>query len=54
MGIEEGEEVQEKVTHNIFNKILTEIFPNLENVMLIQVQEASRTTKRLDQHRTTP
>jgi hypothetical protein len=52
MGIEEGEEVQEKVTHNIFNKILTEIFPNLENVMLIQV--ASRTTKRLDQHRTTP
>jgi phosphatidate phosphatase PAH1 len=43
MGIEEGEEVQTKGIHNIFNKIITENFPNLEKVMPIQVQEASRT-----------
>jgi hypothetical protein len=41
MGIEE-EEVQEKGMHNIFNKIVTENFPNLEKTMPIQVQEASR------------
>jgi hypothetical protein len=29
MGIEEGEEVQAKGIHNIFNKIITENFPNL-------------------------
>jgi archaeosine-15-forming tRNA-guanine transglycosylase len=33
MGIEEGEEVQAKGIHNIFNKIITENFPNLEKVM---------------------
>jgi hypothetical protein len=43
MGIEEGEEVQAKGIHNIFNKIITENFLNLEKVMPIQVQEASRT-----------
>jgi hypothetical protein len=43
MGIEEGEEVQAKVIHNIFNKIITENFPNLEKVLPIPVQEASRT-----------
>jgi hypothetical protein len=32
MGIEEGEEVQAKGIHNIFNKIITENFPNLENL----------------------
>jgi hypothetical protein len=47
MGIEEGEEVQAKGIHNIFNKIITENFPNLEKVMPIQVQEASRTPNRL-------
>jgi hypothetical protein len=52
MGIEEGEEVQAKGIHNIFNKIITENFPNLEKVMPIQVQEASRTPNRLDQNRT--
>jgi chromosome segregation ATPase len=36
MGIEEGEEVQAKRMHNIFNKI-TENFPNLEKTMPIQV-----------------
>jgi hypothetical protein len=39
--IEEGKEVQAKGTHNIFNKIITENFPNLEKVLFIQVQEAS-------------
>jgi hypothetical protein len=53
MGIEE-EEVQAKGICNIFNKITTENFPNLEKTMPIQVQEASRTPNRLDQSRTTP
>jgi hypothetical protein len=46
--------VQAKGISNKFNKIITENFPNLEKVMLIQVQEASRTANRLDQNRTTP
>jgi hypothetical protein len=41
MGIEEGDEVQAKGIHNIFNKIITENFPNLEKVMPIPVQEKS-------------
>jgi hypothetical protein len=53
MGIEKGEEMQTKGMHNIFNKIITENFPNLEKSMLIQVQEASRTPNRPDQNRTT-
>jgi hypothetical protein len=35
MGIEEGEEMQAKVIHNIFNKIVTENFPNLDKTMPI-------------------
>jgi hypothetical protein len=54
MGIEEGEEVQAKGICNIFNNIITEIFPNLEKTISIQFQEASRTPNRLDQNRTTP
>jgi hypothetical protein len=54
MGIEEGKEVQAKGISNIFNKIITENFPNLEKTMLIQVQAASRTLKRPDHNRTTP
>jgi hypothetical protein len=54
MGTEEGEEVQAKGITNIFNKIITENFSNLEKTMPIQVQEASRTPNRLDQTRTTP
>jgi hypothetical protein len=46
--------VQAKGIHNIFNKIIMETFPNLEKVMPIQVQEASRTPNGLDQNRTTP
>jgi hypothetical protein len=52
MGIEE-EEVQAKGIHNIFNKIITENFPNQGKTMAIQVQEASRTPNRPDQNRTT-
>jgi hypothetical protein len=37
MGIEEGEEVQAKRTHNIFNKIITKSFPDLKKVLPIQV-----------------
>jgi archaeosine-15-forming tRNA-guanine transglycosylase len=54
MGSEEGEEVQAKGIHNIFNKIIIENFPNLEKTMPIQVQKASRTPNRLDQDRTSP
>jgi hypothetical protein len=54
MGIEEGEEVQEKGMHNIFNKIITENFPNLKKTIPIQVQETFRTPNRPDQNRTTP
>jgi hypothetical protein len=54
MGIEDKEVVQAKGICNIFNKIITENFPNLEKVMAIQVQESSRTLNRLDQNRTTP
>jgi hypothetical protein len=39
MSIEEGEEVQAKRIYNIFNKIITENFPNLKKVLPIQVQE---------------
>jgi hypothetical protein len=35
MGIEEGEAVQAKGIHNIFNKIITEKFPDLEKTMPI-------------------
>jgi hypothetical protein len=54
LGIEEGVEVQAKKIHNILNKIITENFPNLEKVLPMQVQEASRTPNRLDQNRASP
>jgi hypothetical protein len=40
---EDGEEVQAKGMCNIFKKIMTENFPNLEKDSPIQMQEASRT-----------
>jgi hypothetical protein len=52
MGMEE--EVQAKEICNIFNKIKTENFPNLEKDIPIQMKEASRTLNRPDQNRTTP
>jgi hypothetical protein len=53
MDIEEGEEVQAKGIGNIFIKIITENFTNVEKTMHIQVQEASSTPNRLNQNRTT-
>jgi hypothetical protein len=46
--------MQAKEICNIFNKIITENFPNLEKELSIQVQEASRTPIELDQNRTFP
>jgi hypothetical protein len=54
MSVEEREEVQTKGICNMFNKIITKKFPNLKKVLPIQVQEAYRTPKRLDQNRTSP
>jgi hypothetical protein len=54
MGIKEGEEMQVKGMRNIFKKIITESFPNLEKDIPIQMQEASSTPNRPDQNRTTP
>jgi hypothetical protein len=54
MGMEEGEEVQAKGNPNMFNKITTKNFPNIEKVFPIQVVEDSRTPNRLEQSRTTP
>jgi hypothetical protein len=53
MGIE-GEEIQAKGICDIFKKIITENIPNLERVLPIQVQKASRTPNRLDLNRTSP
>jgi hypothetical protein len=47
IGIEEGEDVQVKGICNIFNKIITENFPNLEKAMPIKIQEAPRIPNRL-------
>jgi hypothetical protein len=52
IGIEEGEEVQPKRIHNLFDKTITENFPNIEKTIPMQVQEASRTPNRLDHNRT--
>jgi hypothetical protein len=51
IGIEEREEVQTKEICNIVNKIITGSFPNLEKVLSIQVQEATKTSNRVDQNR---
>jgi hypothetical protein len=53
MGIEKGEEVEAKGMHNIFTKIITEIFPNLEKPVTTQVQEASRKLNSPDHNKTT-
>jgi hypothetical protein len=54
MSIKEGEDMQAKGICNIFNKLITENFPNLEKVFPILVQETSRIPNRLDQNRTSP
>jgi hypothetical protein len=52
--LKKEKEVQAKVIHNIFNKIITGNIPNLEKAMPIQIKEASRTANRLDENRTSP
>jgi hypothetical protein len=47
MGIEENK-VQAKGLYNAFNKKIAENFPNFEEEMPISVQEASRTTNKLE------
>jgi hypothetical protein len=37
VGIEEGEKIQARGICNIFNKIITKNFPNLEKVLPIQI-----------------
>jgi hypothetical protein len=54
MDTEDGEEVQAKGIHNIFNKIIIENFPDLEKGLPIQVQEISKISNRLDQNRISP
>jgi DNA-binding HxlR family transcriptional regulator len=46
--------VQAKGLENIFNKIISEYFPNLEEEMVVHVQEASRSPIRNDQKITSP
>jgi hypothetical protein len=54
MGVEEGEEIQTKGIHNLFNRIIAENFLNLEKERVTQVQEAYRTPNNQDQKRNTP
>jgi hypothetical protein len=49
IGIEESEDSQLKGPVNIFNKIIEENSPNLQKEMPMNIQEAYRTPKRLDQ-----
>jgi hypothetical protein len=51
IGIEESKESQLKGPVNIFNKIIEENFPNLKKEMPMNIQEAYRTTNRVDQKR---
>jgi hypothetical protein len=54
MGIGEGEEIQTKGINHLLNKIIVEIFPNLEKEMVNQVQEAYKTPHCQYQRRNTP
>jgi hypothetical protein len=54
MGIEEGEEVQAKGIHNMFDKIIAENSPNLKKELPVQVEEASQTSNRIHQNRISP
>jgi hypothetical protein len=51
IGVDENEDFQLKGTENIFNKFIEENFPNLKKEMTMNIQEAQRTPKRLDQKR---
>jgi hypothetical protein len=49
--IEETEDTQIQRPVNIFNKIIKENFPNLRKEMPMNIQEAYRSSNRLDQKR---
>ena len=51
IGINDNEDFQLKGPVNIFNKIIEENFPNLKKEMPMDIKEAYRTPKRLDQKR---
>ena len=48
IGIEEENSSQQKSPENTFNKILEKKFPNLKKDVSINIQEAYRTSNRLD------
>jgi hypothetical protein len=49
IGVDENEDFQLKGPATIFNKIIEENFPNLKKEMPMNIQEAYRTSNRLDQ-----
>ena len=51
IGVDENEDFQLKGPKNIFNKIVEENFPNLKKEIHLNIQEAYRTSNRLDQKR---
>jgi predicted nucleic acid-binding Zn-ribbon protein len=51
IGVDENEDFQLKGPANIFNKIIEENFPKLKNDMPMNIQEAYRTSNRVDQKR---
>ena len=53
MGVPEGEERKQE-TVNLFDKIMTENFPNLVKEIDIQVQDAQRVPNKMDAKSPTP
>ena len=53
MRVVEGEERKQEI-ENLFEKIMTENFPNLVKELGIQVQEAQRVPNKMDAKRPTP
>jgi hypothetical protein len=53
-GVEEGTEIQTKGTENLFNKIITESFPNPGKYMDIKSVELFRAPNRHDYKRISP
>ena len=49
-----SEEEEEQETENLFERIMKENFPNLPKELDMQVQDAERVPKKLDQRRNTP
>ena len=49
IGVDENEDFQLKGPENIFKKIIEENFPYLKKEMPMKIQEAYRTSNRLDQ-----